>query len=712
MQVDGSLRRKLDSMTCQSSTSPHTGSRNGQPSWRGLYRNTTRVLNLQSILNTYHPVLDNLSNYLSTRDVLHLTNTSKTLRTLFYRQSSCWRALDFSRSKEIPESRRHELMKSRRRIGYTLQNQSIYPETGLTSEIAIDLLLKIPLAHVKVLAFDGTDISDGVLKAFLNRTKQTLEYLSVVDCAHIQPAELLAYFSRVVRVGGVSRALKKIQFRGIPGVLGNTPKGDFIEGVSEIGEAVSGLLGVLASLNIQTDVGFCSVGIEYCQTVMESYSHAIPGDGVVGLRRDRTCGTCKKTTIGEAYCKSCEEERVCPTCAADGEYTFICRECQPESADGILWPHYCDCGQIMCHLCFDRKAVRYQDCPCFQCNRCEENPSQCPSERIAVNKYMCDNCGVDKCPKCWADPMSGVKLKKCIRCDKGLCEPCGVKLSCVDCNACICEDCFDSAVDPLIPQGYEWLCEYCHGDGMDNYGNNHISGSCTSSSSSASSSSSSSSLFPNSIIRSPLTNTSTTANIFTSTITTTTTTTSQCPTCRYFGFGNGRNDAPQGLALPCGCRRNDVVVVNVLELSEDWMDCDKESLYVGMNEGGNEWDTRYNNNNNNSSSNDTIHTQQPPKGDNPWTITTAAMASLRQKRMMDDRGGSDSSGSCSSEYDEDEEQQPEERRRSKQFKRLRLEETTSAMFGSSGGSWGGSSASSSSMSSPGEIPGSGSCAII
>lgn len=96
-------------------------------------------------------------------------------------------------------------------------------------------------------------------------------------------------------------------------MLRGSTRSDFIEGVSELGEAISGLFAVLGKLDIKTDVGFCVASIDFCQTILEHYPHATDGDGVIGPKKKRRCGTCKKARI-EGFCKVCEGERICTTC--------------------------------------------------------------------------------------------------------------------------------------------------------------------------------------------------------------------------------------------------------------------------------------------------------------------------------------------------------------------------------------------------------------
>ncbi|KAF8454205.1 hypothetical protein BGX38DRAFT_350212 [Terfezia claveryi] len=144
-----------------------------------------------------------------------------------------------------------------------------------------------------------------------------------------------------------------------------------------------------------------------------------------------------------------------------GEPTFLCRECEPDSWDGVIWPYYCECGRALCTLCIDRFAISYQHCPCFQCKECDRDQFMWPEERLTVKRYRCDHCGLDKCPTCWVN--TGIKLKKCIECDRSLCEVCGVKLSCTDCNACVCEDYYNPTEYPNTVEGIDWHCEYCRG---------------------------------------------------------------------------------------------------------------------------------------------------------------------------------------------------------------------------------------------------------
>jgi len=86
-----------------------------------------------------------------------------------------------------------------------------------------------------------------------------------------------------------------------------------VRGESDLGEAISGLFKVLGSLDIRFDVGFCVASIDFCQTIQENYPHATEGDGVIGVKKKRRCGTCKKARV-DAYCKICEGERICKTC--------------------------------------------------------------------------------------------------------------------------------------------------------------------------------------------------------------------------------------------------------------------------------------------------------------------------------------------------------------------------------------------------------------
>jgi len=96
-------------------------------------------------------------------------------------------------------------------------------------------------------------------------------------------------------------------------VLRSSTRSDFVEGESDLGEAISGLFKILGILGIKTDVGFCVASIDFCQTILENYPHAAEGDGVLGAKKKRRCGTCKKARI-DAYCKICEGERICKTC--------------------------------------------------------------------------------------------------------------------------------------------------------------------------------------------------------------------------------------------------------------------------------------------------------------------------------------------------------------------------------------------------------------
>ncbi|KAF8476131.1 hypothetical protein BDZ91DRAFT_207616 [Kalaharituber pfeilii] len=472
-QFEGYLTRRLESMTTKNPSSGDNFTSSYMQLWgmEGCIGNK-RELTLESVLNSFHPVLDNLTKYLSTRDLIRLTNTSRTLRTLLVNHRASWRYLDFS----YPPSsnRRFELLKNRRRIGFNLQNQSVYPEVGFTSELAIELLFKIPLHHLKCLVLDGTDISDWALRVFLNKAKSTLAYVSIRNCGHVQPCGLLEYFSRDDEVG-LSRALRTLKLRGIPGVMRGSTRCDFVEGVSELGESISGLFDILQSLGVKTDIGFCAAGIEFCHTIFDNYPHATEGDGVIGLKKKRRCSMCKKAKY-EAYCKGCEVERMCSTCEELGVATYLCRDCEPDSLDGVQWPHYCQCSRSMCALCFERYSVTYQDCPCFQCKECHRDHYLWPKERITITRYTCDHCGLDKCPRCWLS--MGIKLRKCIECNRGLCETCGVKLACTDCNACICESCYDPAIFPITLQGCDWLCDYCCGRECDSSGSACIPDTC------------------------------------------------------------------------------------------------------------------------------------------------------------------------------------------------------------------------------------------
>lgn len=210
MQIDEYLSRRLHSMTGRAS-----GDNLASPSMHTLgkegYGSTNRELTLESVLNIFHPILDNLTRYLSTRDLIKLANTCRTLQKLLYSHRSTWRCLDFSSQ---PSSiRRIELLKNRRRIGFNLQNHAVYPEVGFTSELAMELLIKIPLSHLRYLVLDGTDIGDAALKLYLSRGRSTLAYVSIRNCGHINPGELLEYFSRR-NDGSFPRALKTLKVRG------------------------------------------------------------------------------------------------------------------------------------------------------------------------------------------------------------------------------------------------------------------------------------------------------------------------------------------------------------------------------------------------------------------------------------------------------------------------------------------------------------------
>ncbi|RPB27909.1 hypothetical protein L211DRAFT_473270 [Terfezia boudieri ATCC MYA-4762] len=330
MRIDNYLSRRLYSMTGRTSgddlasTSMHWWGKEGHGS-------TNQELTLVSVLNTFHPILDNLTHYLSTRDLIKLANTCSTLQKLLYSHRSAWRCLDFS--SQPSSNRRYELLKNRWRIGFNLQNHAVYPEVGFTSELAIELLFKIPLSHLRYLVLDGTDIGDAALRLYLSKGRSTLAYVSIRNCGHLNPGGLLEYFSRG-NDGSFPRALKTLKLR---------------EGESDLGEAISGLFKVLGILDVKIDVGFCVASIAFCQTIQEYYQHATQGDGVIGVKKKRRCGTCKKAKV-DAYCKICEGERICKTCEEVGEATFLCRECEPDSWDGVMWPYYCECGRALCTL--------------------------------------------------------------------------------------------------------------------------------------------------------------------------------------------------------------------------------------------------------------------------------------------------------------------------------------------------------------------------
>ncbi|KAF8454206.1 hypothetical protein BGX38DRAFT_350224 [Terfezia claveryi] len=207
MRIDNYLSRRLYSMTGRTSgddlasTSMH---------WWGKeeHGSTNRELTLESVLNTFHPILDNLTHYLSTRDLIKLANTCSTLQKLLYSHRSAWRCLDFS--SQPSSNRRHELLKNRWRIGFNLQNHAVYPEIGFTSELAIELLFKIPLSHLRYLVLDGTDIGDAALRLYLSRGRSTLAYVSIRNCGHLNPGGLLEYFSRG-NEGTFPRALKTLK---------------------------------------------------------------------------------------------------------------------------------------------------------------------------------------------------------------------------------------------------------------------------------------------------------------------------------------------------------------------------------------------------------------------------------------------------------------------------------------------------------------------
>ncbi|KAF8420861.1 hypothetical protein EV426DRAFT_233376 [Tirmania nivea] len=204
MQIDDYLSRKLYSMTegtsgdSLASTSTHRWGKEGYG----------RELTLESVLNTFHPILDNLTRYLSTRNLIKLANTCSILQKLLYSRRSTWRCLDFS--SQPSSNRRYELLKNRRRIGFNLQNHAVYPEVGFTSELAIELLFKIPLSHLRYLVLDGTDIGDAALRLYLSRARSTLAYVSIRNCGHLNPGGLLEYFSRS-NEGSFPRALKTLK---------------------------------------------------------------------------------------------------------------------------------------------------------------------------------------------------------------------------------------------------------------------------------------------------------------------------------------------------------------------------------------------------------------------------------------------------------------------------------------------------------------------
>lgn len=201
MHLDGYLARRLYSITGKKMISGGGGERHGC---------TRPQLTLESVLNTYHPILEALTSYLSTRDLIRFANTSRTLQELLLSHRPAWRYLDFS---SPPYSNGRVEGKRRRRIGFNLQNQPVYPEAGFTSELAFELSAKIPLSHLRYLVLDGTDISYMALRIFLNRAKSTLAYVSVRNCGHIQPFGLLEYFSR--EEVGFPRALKTLKVRSM-----------------------------------------------------------------------------------------------------------------------------------------------------------------------------------------------------------------------------------------------------------------------------------------------------------------------------------------------------------------------------------------------------------------------------------------------------------------------------------------------------------------
>jgi len=212
MQIDDYLSRRLNSMT--GSTSGDDPALTSMLRWgREMYGSTNLELTLESVLNTFHPILDNLTLYLTTRDLIKLANTCSTLQKLLYSHRPTWRYLDFS--SQPSSSRRYEPPKNRRRIGFNLQNHAVYPEVGFTSELAIELLFKIPLSHLRYLVLDGTDIGDAALRLYLSRGRSTLTYVSIRNCGHLNPGGLLEYFLRG-NEGSFPRALKTLKVRGAP----------------------------------------------------------------------------------------------------------------------------------------------------------------------------------------------------------------------------------------------------------------------------------------------------------------------------------------------------------------------------------------------------------------------------------------------------------------------------------------------------------------
>lgn len=211
MQIDEYLSRRFYSMTGRKSACGDDLVLANMQFWgKEGYGIAKRELTLESILNTYHPVLISLTRYLSTRDLIKLANTCRSLQRLLYDHRSIWRYLDFSTPPS--SNRRFELLKNRRRIGFNLQNQSVYPEVGFTSELAMELLFKIPLSHLRYLVLDGTDINDAALRLYLSKGRSTLAYVSVRNCGHLNPGGLLEYFSRGGEAG-FPRALKTLKVK-------------------------------------------------------------------------------------------------------------------------------------------------------------------------------------------------------------------------------------------------------------------------------------------------------------------------------------------------------------------------------------------------------------------------------------------------------------------------------------------------------------------